>query len=660
LKGNVEFLQYHQPGLKAGLYKIKVEQEIHSNEPEGVEKRVPLSTFREERTFVVRGERFGLPPALVQAVFPADGSPGDHSNVLPHVILKRSTLPWERTPLAEADDAHADLPWLALLLFDDAEKPDPSVITLGELRQPSGKAGKFPTIKLEDGHTDEDKVTVIDVEKRLLRTLLPSAKGLAFLAHVRACKDEKGEPDGEETAAVICNRLPKKGASSTCHLVSLEGRLIKNRDAGQGGPELVFNYQDAGEEETVRLVSLKSWSFACADERQSFAGLIHNLNRQFRDPGTLRLPRSEDAEAEAFLASGFVPLPHFLRQSGKTVSWYHGPFIPGANGATVTLPARAADELVRYDPARGMFDVSYAAAWELGRLLALQSRQLSVSLYNWKRAHAQQLKQAERMLLHHPHLPPLGQKTAQETQQTAEKLKPPPDIDAWFKDLALLRGVPFNYLVPDEGMLPVESGRFFRLDGLWVDCMLDGAFSIGRVTKTDHEQTQHLKDSLKGGASDGETVSGLLLRSAVVSGWPGLILDAYDAADNRLDAIRTERLSDGVLLCLFKLKDEGKGDGVLSRVEIHQRPEMTHFGLHAAEKGYSKKPRNAQGVEVEPAIPSAAWLNAQTRVVNVEALASALNERTKPKNFTSAQFALQMVEGVKRATLYAKGAAAKT
>ena len=47
---------------------------------------------------------------------------------------------------------------------------------------------------------------------------------------------------------------------------------------------------------------------------------------------------------------------------------------------------------------------------------------------------------------------------------------------------AVVRGVPFNYLVPDERMLPAESIRFFQLDESWMDCLLDGAFSIGRVT----------------------------------------------------------------------------------------------------------------------------------------------------------------------------------
>lgn len=38
-----------------------------------------------------------------------------------------------------------------------------------------------------------------------------------------------------------------------------------------------------------------------------------------------------------------------------------------------------------FDPTTGMFDESYAAAWNLGRQMALQSKSFSVGLYNWKK-----------------------------------------------------------------------------------------------------------------------------------------------------------------------------------------------------------------------------------------------------------------------------------
>jgi hypothetical protein len=626
----VEFLQYHQPALKDGLYHIKVVQNIQSNETG--QKKVPPAAFEAERSFFVAGERFTLQPADIQAVFPPDGSLGEHSNVLPHVVLTRSTLPWERL----ADHAREDVPWLALLLFDDEEKPAPSIVTLGQLLQPSDQPARFPGLTLDPGQTEGDKVTVIDVQRRLLASLLPGtlelqtttppASELALLAHVRQNKDADDRLVGDELAVVICNRLPKKGALSTVHLVSLEGRC-------EGGG---FDYQGAGEDDLVRLVSLKSWSFACADQKQNFRGLLMHLNAQHSEPGLLRLPATGDAEADAYLASGFVPLPHTLRQSAKTVSSYHGPLIPGENQTEIELPVGAADQLVRYNPRYGMFDVSYAAAWELGRLLALQSKQFSVSLYNWKRENVQRLKQAEQQLLHQ-HLPVQA--------ETSGDVSTPPDIVAWFDDLGVLRGVPFNYLVPDERMLPAESIRFFRLDHQWVDCLLDGAFSIGRTTKSDQE-VQPPADA----AAAGESLSGFLLRSNVVSGWPGLLVDAFDAGGLQLESRRTERLSENVLICILA--------GVVQQVDLHQKPEMLHFGFDVPDDqpdSLCKTLRDDAGQEEGPTLTEIPWRDAELRVVNVGGLASSIQQLTKLESFTSAQCALHMIEGVEKVTLRIKG-----
>src|SRR5262249_36968062 len=162
--------------------------------------------------------------------------------------------------------------------------------------------------------SDADPVTVVDVKKRLLAAMIPSGNDLALLAHVRQTKDAAGKKTGDETAVIIGNRLPRSGARSTVHLVSLEARY-KNGS---------FDFQGVGDEDLLRLVSLKSWSFACADQKQSFQGLLANLNRA---PGTLRLPANASADAEKFLSKGFVPLQHYLRQGEETWSFFHGPLI---------------------------------------------------------------------------------------------------------------------------------------------------------------------------------------------------------------------------------------------------------------------------------------------------------------------------------------------
>src|SRR5258708_35921884 len=56
----------------------------------------------------------------------------------------------------------------------------------------------------------------------------------------------------------------------------------------------------------------------------------------------------------------------------------------------------------------------------------------------------------------------------------------PEDTKTWLGRLTLLYGVPFQYLVPDERMRAAESLRFFYVDPLWMEALLDGALSIGR------------------------------------------------------------------------------------------------------------------------------------------------------------------------------------
>ena len=74
--------------------------------------------------------------------------------------------------------------------------------------------------------------------------------------------------------------------------------------------------------------------------------------------------------------------------------------------------------------------------------------------------------------------------TAGVRQATASE-EPPSNVEAelriteWLARLRNLHGVPFYLLVPDVRMLPQESIRMFRLDENWVECLIDGAFSLG-------------------------------------------------------------------------------------------------------------------------------------------------------------------------------------
>jgi hypothetical protein len=525
--GKIEFVEFHPPDLADGDYTLTVTQAITAkqqiSDKQNFSEKFPAATFR----FSILGPRFTLDPQVITSVFPPTGSLGDYSNALPHIVLNRSTLPWERTAVSIKKDDSDELKkkkigvsWLVLLLFEEGELASPpsaqetsketlKTFTVGELTAPTTGKVNWPGISPESGQHDGDRLSVIDVPWSCLKQIVPTGDDLRFLTHVRKTQESTGKPGEDESAVVMGSRLPKPGSINCVHLVSVEGRYKYE------GDQLVFDQQGAQDGDLIRLVSLKSWRFTGADKNNSFAELLKHLDHS----SSLRLtiPKDTGADpsvtkvAERYLRMGCVPLPHAMRQGNKTVSWYRGPLVPGNNTTKeFLLPIRSADELVYYNDTYGMFDVSYAAAWELGRLLALQSKSFSTSLYRWKRSHAWKLKDADTQLTHLP----FGGPTAD--------LELPETVRSWFENLTLLEGVPFHYLVPDERMLPVESIRFFQVDPIWIECLVDGAFSIGRVLQSDHERDQSQKQAKQNQAS------GFLLRSDVVAGWPGLQVDGYD------------------------------------------------------------------------------------------------------------------------------------
>jgi hypothetical protein len=626
----VSFLEWHRPAIDPGDYTIQVTQEVSA-------AAIPKDTFPSpSMTFSIRGERFALPPGEVHSVFPPDASMGDHANVLPHVVLSRSTLPWER----HADQDDEATPWLALLVFHDGDEGlgQPKTMSLGEAMKDSPKF-HYHANQLERGQTQGDQVAVIDVKKELLDKVIPNKAELCLLAHARG----RGET---ELAVIIANRLPKPNGFSTAYLVSLEGHY-KGDD---------FEFKDAPKDEFIRLISLTSFRFGCFEPKQSFTELLRALDggksvSNNQSSSTLRLPDLPAAPipAREQLALGSVPMRHSLRQGETTVSWFHGPLAPAAPAKNLEAAApttvRVADEMLRYSPTTGMFDVSYASAWEIGRLLALQDKKFSVELQHWKQEHA---KLRPHGLADSKSAHPLANPNA-----PPSLLPPPEQIRVWLAGLSLLEGVPFSYLGPDERMLPPESIRIFWLDSLWIECLLDGACSIGRHTDADVKRdTEH---KTKGHLTNPHpVVTGVILRSAVVSGWPGLQVDGYNELDSKkppVKPLRTERLSPNVLACFF--------DREIKEVRIHQKVEALHFGFDKESNGLVKKLRNNDGTDSEhkkvelegvDALKNA-WKDAGKRILHIDNLAGEIKHKTDmKKNITSAEFALQMIEKVEGVT----------
>ena len=359
--GDIEFIAFHEPALLDGEYVLEVKQQVQiDNKYVWSKDGDPwISAPGAQLKFSVNGPRFSLDPDLIQSQFPPPKSIGQYSNVLPHIILNRTTLPWERTIDNSAPGTSENpRPWMALLLFDtslDNGAPVVTNITVQNLldlyggtgkpngqpefvkvlpRDPNGQSG-VGELMLEIGQHPDDRLTVIDVPWKLLFEILPATGDLTFLSHVRQVVDPTDASKVSEYPVILCNRLPRSGSGaatpvgtqSTVHLVSLEARqsLFDTLQPAPPGDHL------------VRFVSLASWSFSTLQRNKTFTGWLKSAwcpdaqddNCAADVVHTVRLPVSSDKNAEGFLAQGYAPIRHQTRQGNHLVSWYRGPCLPG-------------------------------------------------------------------------------------------------------------------------------------------------------------------------------------------------------------------------------------------------------------------------------------------------------------------------------------------
>jgi hypothetical protein len=676
----LNFREKDKPTLSGGDYTITVKHDIPTvgSEQPGLIGKTPYQ-------FTIAAPRFTLNPQDIMSVFPPPGSLGDHSRVLPHIQFRRSTLPWERIHQEKNGKGQlVDGPWFALLVLYQGEPDTPGkpTWTVGDLQnQPQGTAKTWWTpLTKEIGSplNPEAPVNIIEIDGGTFAKIFPTLETCNLLTHVRNNTETPGQLNGDERAVIIANRLPRAGGSTTVHLVSLEGHNLNNE------------IQNAKAGDKVRFISLYSWRFTCTSADHNLTGLLKNVNLNLlmrvdlasgdqdsldksqipaplmtafqqigrpltnavalspvfkgsrwkiidgihefhltletnklrvteKMPGVLRLPPNENADAEMYLKRGSVALAHEMHYGNRTVSWYHGPFMPGSfQLPLIQLPVQGAEELLYYNKSTGMLDVSYAAAWELGRLLTLQNKPVAAALYTWKRQHAQaqKLLDFEHQLMHLP----LGR------TRVPDDL--PQIVRNSFKELVLLTGVPFRYLVPDERMLPPESLRFFQIDSMWINCLIDGAFSVGRVLASDYS-TDQAYISHVGDANLPNPTSGLLLRSAVVSGWPDLLLAGQDGSGTAATKLREDKLSANLWLCLFQQQ--------IKTVTLHLKPEALHFGLEGGPVTYERTLRDKKGdpVKKEVKVSSDGVVNWSDLQTNINSISSG--------PVTSAVIAFQMV-----------------
>jgi hypothetical protein len=455
-----------KPALAAGDYVLHGTQDVAGGPVEAYDGHLRISA-----------PRYAMPPDQILSTFPPANSEGAVNARLPQIVLRRRTLPWERSAGAGAT---ADTPWLALIVIAEGEGQLSGETPVGQCVT----AGVTLT-----GPNDVASGVYLAVSRTVVDAVFPTKNDLPLLAHVREVdiSDTElilGDDDGW-LAVVLANRLPQPGQRYLACLVNLEGQLetlpvpkppavwvaetfvgsavvqdlrgvadkpdpdsylmgnVTMSDAATGSvamgtvttgaTKMVAQSWDAAprtveklavsaaaadayrvvrdgmtagfrlpvegilSEPTYRFPVLAHWSFSCT-EAGDFQSLMQNL-----DVGLLgTLPAAPPAPPPGappappparplpeVAETGHVGLAHLTRRGEPAVAWFRGPLSPQLTerqqpDADGRLPiAHASDQIRRIVP-DGREDLTYAAAFEIGRLLALAQPSIVAALLRWR------------------------------------------------------------------------------------------------------------------------------------------------------------------------------------------------------------------------------------------------------------------------------------
>lgn len=340
-----------QAKLQPGTYTLEVGQTV--SDATTTLAAIATSTAQFE---IVDPGAATLPATEVLAVYPPAGAQDATDVMLPHIVLRSRSLPW-----ANAGVVASETPWVALLLF-----------VKGEAEFSKGDDGREQVKLVRD----------------LLRNLMPQRSEVARLCHVRELPTDDpvaAKDDDRFVAIVVGNRLPRAGTTNTACLVDLRGCADAN--IWPGSP------LSAG---VHALPVLHRWDFEVSSGGDFEAYFKRLRERTDGAGGVVAFGSASDGEAITN-DSGAVELVDARPAATTPTLRYAGPCVPLPLGL-VDAPADDPAELFSVTD-DGQHVVTYSAAFELGRLLALANPRVLDALLVFRDA---QFRKDVEVVLHTP------------------------------------------------------------------------------------------------------------------------------------------------------------------------------------------------------------------------------------------------------------------
>ncbi|PAM95147.1 hypothetical protein B4N84_07650 [Flavobacterium sp. IR1] len=202
---------------------------------------------------------------------------------------------------------------------------------------------------------------------------------------------------------------------------------------------------------------------------KNLKGYLHELKLQpFKTKQYNNLPGDT---IQKLLNIGKVSLEHQLKAGGKMVSWYQGPFTNNKSKFNIlekfeTVPDHQ-DYLNLFNEDTGMYDMTYSAAWQLGRLMIMNDNKVLQELKKWKyELELYNLVLEQNKLSHLPDL-------------SIQEPSIPDMLMNYVTELIRFRNFPLYYLLPHPELSTEESIKYFKIDNSWTIAFLFGIFSAG-------------------------------------------------------------------------------------------------------------------------------------------------------------------------------------
>ncbi|KAF3909884.1 hypothetical protein ABW21_db0207136 [Orbilia brochopaga] len=430
--GEAAFRSYYLPSLEGGRHTIQVEQKVSlaNSTLEADELLTDADKTRNAvmvtQDFTVIAPHFKLIEERVDSVSPPPG----HSalpKTLPHIVLKDFHFPWARnaaTCARQKDDDSNRIPWVALITFtaDELQVADLGIfggISGAKLNEnlavdaqvgdafdnltAAAESENMTSLLAEPDLRERDQSTSLICLKKPLFTKLFTENGkgnisqFKYLNHVR-----KVATDGMMAAMygtsgtysiIVSHRTgpfdTEKPTPLITHLVSLE-----NIDGSD-----ISTFKD-----NIVMASLYSWTYTSLppgsfDVRSALQNLGDNLTvlkagtPPKSDPKVKPSSKTKEKTMEDIIAKrqedGYTLVRHRTITGEETAAMYRGPLVPTIvphrTAAEMTIQSNFGTDLQILDADLSLMDISYAAAWQLGKTLAMGDPAFTAALSRVRR-----------------------------------------------------------------------------------------------------------------------------------------------------------------------------------------------------------------------------------------------------------------------------------